>query len=104
MQHHLTIERTGYGWQVQGLPRDPACLYAELADALSFAQRACAAEAAVIKFFVDGQYIVTAVQEQGWPLTRCRPAVPSTADDSGPASSRRSLFRLWNRLVPAAGR
>jgi len=73
MQHHLTFGWGGHGWQVSGLPRDPFCLYADLADALDAAKAACDAEPAVIEIFVDSQYIVTVVQRHGWPLRLCRP-------------------------------
>jgi len=79
MQHHLSFGWIGHGWQVSGLPRDPSCLYADLADALDAAKAACDAEPAVIEIFFDGQYIVTVVQQRGWPQTLCRPAGPSGA-------------------------
>ena len=91
-QHRLDIERTGQGWQVRGLPREPVCLYAELADALDVAKQACGAEPAVIRFFADGQYIVTAHQEQGWPLALCR---PPGAKGSSRASGGNALSRLF---------
>ena len=105
MQFHLTFRNDGQGWLVRGLPRDPACRFAELFEALDHAKHECAAEPATIELFVDGRYIVTSVQERGWPRPLCRPgAFRDAASDSVSPSDRspkiqRSVSRLPQRLA-----
>jgi hypothetical protein len=72
MHLHLTFRDDGNGWQVSGLPRKPGYRFADLNDALDHAKRQCAGKPAAIELFVEGRYICTAFQEQGWPRRLCR--------------------------------
>jgi hypothetical protein len=83
MPFHLTFRHDSDGWLIRGLPRDPVGRFAELGECLEFAKQKCAAERATIEVFVDGLYIVTVFQEQGWPLQLCRPVSCQTATTEG---------------------
>ena len=104
MTFHLTFRHDSDGWLICGLPCDPVGRFAELGEGLEFAKQQCAAEQATIEFFVDGLYIVTALQEQGWPRELCRPvscqaaATESISDLGGTSQIGRSIYRLWKKI------
>jgi hypothetical protein len=83
MPFHLKFRHDNDSWLIRGLPRDPVGRFAELGKCLEFAKQQCAAEPATIEFFVDGLYIVTVFQEQGWPLQLCRPVSCQAATTEG---------------------
>jgi hypothetical protein len=118
MQLSLTFRYDGDGWQIRGLPRDPVRQFDDLAEALDYAKHECAAEPANkhecaaepanIELFVDGLYIVTVVQERGWPRQLCRPAVSEVGIPAGSGGLRRSskihqiAARVWRRVSSTA--
>jgi hypothetical protein len=104
MPFHLTFRHDSGGWLICGLPCDPVGRFAELSESLEFAKRQCAAERATIEFFVDGLYIVTAFQEQGWPRQLCHPvscqaaATESVSRPGGTSKIGRSIYRLGKKI------
>jgi hypothetical protein len=105
MQLSLTFRYDGDGWLIRGLPRDPVGRFDDLAEALDYAKHKCAAEPANIELFVDGLYIVTVVQERGWPHQLCRPAksevmIPARAGGLRCASKILQLAaRVWRSVA-----
>jgi hypothetical protein len=108
MQLSLTFRYDGDGWLIRGLPRDPVGRFDDLAEALDYAKHECAAEPANIELFVDGLYIVTVVQERGWPRQLCRPTVSEVVIPAGSGGLRRAskihriAARLWRGVSSRA--
>ena len=76
MYLRLKIRRDQIGtWSVNGLPKQPAVRFDDLAEGLEYAKRECAMAPALIEFYVDDLYIA-AYQEEGWLRQLCRPAEP----------------------------
>jgi hypothetical protein len=103
MQLSLTFRYDGNNWLIRGLPCDAGRQFDDLARALEYAKRECAGEPAVIEFFVDGLYIVTALQERGWPHQLCRRPVSEVVIPAGAGGLRRSKIlriaaRAWRRV------
>jgi hypothetical protein len=104
MPFHLTFRHDDDGWLIRGLPGDPVGRFADLGEALDFAKQQCAAERATIEFFVDGLYIVTVFQEQGWSLhlsrsVPCQAATPEgAARPAGASKIGRSIYHLWKEI------
>jgi hypothetical protein len=90
MPFHLIFRHDNDGWLIRGR-------FAELGECLELAKQQCAAERATIEFFVDGLYIVTVFQEQGWPLQLCRPVSCQAATTEG--ASRPSRTSKIGRLI-----
>jgi hypothetical protein len=104
MPFHLIFRHDDDGWLIRGLPRDPVGRFAELGECLEFAKKQCAAERATIEVFVDGLYIVTVFQEQGWPLQLSRPVSGQAATTEGvscPGGTSkigRWIYHLWEEI------
>jgi hypothetical protein len=104
MQFHLTLRYDSDGWLIRGLPCDSVRRFDDLARALEYAKRECTAEPATIELFVDGLYIVTAMQERGWPRQLCPPAVSEVVKPAGADGLRRASKILqiaalvWRRV------
>lgn len=100
MQLRLTFRYDGKDWQIRGLPRNPARHFEDLAEALDYAKNECAAEPAYIELFVDGSYIVTAIQQRGWPRQLCRPPEPEVLMPARAGGQRRAskILRMAARV------
>ena len=80
MQFHLKIHREPEGaWSLRGVPGHAVRAFAELAEALEWAKRACNSGPALIELHIDDLYIVVH-QQTGWPNKICRPrgALPTS--------------------------
>jgi hypothetical protein len=110
MQLHLTFRYDGKDWQIRGLPRNSARRFEDLAEALDYAKNECAAEPAYIELFVDGSYMVTVVQQRGWPLQRCRLPEAEVVVPARMCEPRRGsrilhlVARLWQSVPYAPNR
>jgi hypothetical protein len=58
-------------WSVQLPPHHAKFTAGSLPEAFDYAKRACAAAPAIIELFSAGDYVLSIVQDQGWPLPVC---------------------------------